>query len=180
VFLDVGAADPRDGSNTYYLERELGWSGIAVDAIGEYAGGYRQFRPRTRFVSAFVSDVSDAELEFHVLPGRPYSSSADRRFAEYWRNGQPLDSRRVRTVALNDLLRHMNVTKIDLLSMDIELHEPKALAGFDVARYRPQLACIEAHPSTRQWILDYFQRHGYRLLGRYLRLDAYNLWFAPM
>jgi len=37
-FLDVGAGDPIRDSTTYYLEKHLGWHGIAVDAIAVYAG----------------------------------------------------------------------------------------------------------------------------------------------
>ena len=32
-FLDVGAADPDVNNTTYYLEKNLGWSGIGVDAL---------------------------------------------------------------------------------------------------------------------------------------------------
>jgi len=31
-FLDIGCVHYRDSSNTYYLEKHLRWSGIAVDA----------------------------------------------------------------------------------------------------------------------------------------------------
>ena len=64
--------------------------------------------------------------------------------------------------------------------MDIELAEPKALAGFDVDRYRPALVCVEAHPDVRQEILDYFTRHGYTVVGKYLRMDPKNLYFSPL
>ncbi len=56
VFLDVGAGHYRDDSNTYYLESVLGWSGLAVDAVESWAGGYREHRGRTRFRVFFVSD----------------------------------------------------------------------------------------------------------------------------
>ncbi len=32
--------------------------------------------------------------------------------------------------------------------MDIELSEPKALAGFTIERFKPELVCIEAHPEV--------------------------------
>ena len=63
--------------------------------------------------------------------------------------------------------------------MDIELHEPQALKGFDIERFRPALVCIEGLLPVRQQILDYFAGHGYVLLGRYLRADLQNLYFAP-
>ena len=64
--------------------------------------------------------------------------------------------------------------------MDIELSEPKALAGFDIGRFRPGLVCIEAHDEVRQQILDYFARSGYVIVGKYLAADENNLYFMPL
>jgi hypothetical protein len=86
----------------------------------------------------------------------------------------------VSTITLDDLLVAERMTHIDFLSMDIELAEPEALAGFDVRRYAPALVCIEAHPEVRQRILDYFAAAGYVPVGKYLRLDEDNLWFMPL
>ena len=57
VFLDVGAAHHQLASNTYYLETELGWSGLAIELQTEFAAGYAAHRPRTRFVPMFASDT---------------------------------------------------------------------------------------------------------------------------
>jgi hypothetical protein len=43
----------------------------------------------------------------------------------------------------------------------------------------PRLVCIEAHPQVRQPILDYFAAHDYVIVGKGLRMDTENLWFAP-
>ena len=64
--------------------------------------------------------------------------------------------------------------------MDIELSEPKALAGFTIERFKPELVCIEAHPEVRQQILDYFARHQYVVVAKYLRADDKNLYFTPL
>lgn len=64
--------------------------------------------------------------------------------------------------------------------MDIELHEPQALNGFSIDRFRPRLVAIESHAAVRQQILDYFAKHGYVVIGKYLRADTENLWFAPL
>ena len=81
---------------------------------------------------------------------------------------------------MNDLLDREHVRRVDFVSIDIELAEPKALAGFDIARFQPRLVCIEAHIDVRQQILDYFARHRYVVLGKYLRADTANLYFAPV
>ena len=177
-FLDVGANHYRDSSTTYYLEERLGWSGFAIEPLREFEADYKTHRPRTRFFAFFVSDVSDDVAKMYVLDKHTVVSSADKAFTE--RTGANPREIVVPTITLNDLLAANAVEGIDFLSMDIELSEPKALAGFDVRRYRPQLVCIEAHPEVRQQILDYFAQNGYVIVGKYLPADEHNLYFMPL
>jgi FkbM family methyltransferase len=185
VFVDIGANHYRQDSNTYYLETALGWSGVAIDPQASFAADYRAHRPRTRFFSFFVSDTSGAEETLYEVPDNPFVASADRGFAE--RAGtsakNPLHASTpviVQTVRLSDLLDRLGIKRFDLLSVDVELAEPKVLAGFDVDRFKPSLVCIEGHTAVRQQILNYFASHGYVLVGRYLRADLQNLYFEPL
>lgn len=178
VFLDVGANHYRSTSNTYYLEQHLNWSGIAIDALPEFAADYQKFRPRTKFFAFFVSDKSNERARMYVLEHNKQIGSGEKAFAE--QHGDKAKEIEVPTITLNDLLDAEKVAKIDYLSLDIELFEPQALAGFDIDRFRPQLACVEAHPQVRQQILDYFARHRYVVVGKYLRADPNNLYFTPM
>lgn len=177
-FVDVGANDYKVTSNTYYLEQHLRWSGIAIEPLKVFAADYLKFRPRTRFFPFFVSDVSKQLAKMYVLEKNSQIGSGQRAFTE--QHGQTAEEIEVPTVTLNDLLETEKVQRIDYLSMDIELSEPKALAGFDIERFRPQLVCIEVHPEVRQQILDYFARHRYVVVGKYLRADPNNLYFTPM
>jgi FkbM family methyltransferase len=179
TFLDVGSADARVGSNTYYLETQLGWSGIAVDALEEYAASYAAHRPRTKFFALFVSDHSDQTATMYVANRFEQYSSSAKNFTSTYTPRDPT-ARQVSTITLNDLLAKGAVDAVDFMSMDIELSEPKALAGFDLGRFRPRLVCIEAHPETRQAILNYFAVRGYAVVGKYLRIDNINLWFMPV
>jgi FkbM family methyltransferase len=177
-FVDVGANDYKLFSNTYYLESKLGWSGLAIEPQREYEKGYLANRPRTRFLSFFVDATSNAEAKLFISSTTHLVSSAERDFTARW--GGTLKETTVPTITLDDLLDHERVRGIDLLSVDVELHEPQALAGLDIERFRPSLVCIEAHPEVRQAILDYFARHRYVIVGRYLRSDTDNLYFAPL
>lgn len=177
TFLDVGAYHYKNGSNTYYLEKELGWSGIAVDANGEFARGYQDNRPKTRFFNFFISDKSDEQADFYIVrdPGHLTKSTAVPGFVK----GRKTEDVKVPTITLNDLLARLAVPGIDFLSLDIELWEPRALAGFDIERYRPELVCVEAHKEVRDRLLDYFTRHGYVRLDLYFLFDQRNWYFAP-
>ncbi len=175
VFLDVGANHYMDESNTYYLETQLGWSGVAVEALSEFAEGYRVNRPRTKFVAMFASNVPDTTVSLFVPPSNSLVASSDHQFTV--RHGTPGVARSVPTTTLTVALEQAGVDKLDFMSMDIELSEPKALEGFDIDRFRPALVCIESHPEVRQAILDYFTNHQYVVVAKYLRMDPSNLYF---
>ena len=178
VFVDVGANHYKYSSTTFYLEERLGWSGLAVEPLAQFEAEYRQYRPRTRFLPFFVSDVSDERAKLYVLDEHTVVSSSDRNFTE--RTGANPREVSVPTITMNDLLAKNGIATFDFLSMDIELSEPKALAGFDIKRFRPELVCIEAHSEVRQQILDYFARNGYVIVGKYLPADDHNLYFTPL
>lgn len=179
VFVDVGANHYRNGSNTYYLETSLGWSGLAIDPQPQFAEGYSQHRPRTRYVQLFVSH-RPGEFPFFIPKARSLDgvASGDEGYARA--AGGDVERTLVASATLDQILERAGIDSFDFLSMDIERHEPAALAGFSIQRYRPALVCVEAHQPVRQLILDYFARRGYVLVGNYLRADPYNLWFAPL
>jgi FkbM family methyltransferase len=176
VFLDVGANHFKRDSTTYFLETSLGWSGIAVEPQTQFAADYARHRPRTRFVAMFASDVGETTVKLFV-PAENRVASSNPEFTAPHGGGAATE---VPTTTLNAVLDQGSIKRIDFLSMDIELAEPKALAGFDIDRFQPALVCIEAHPEVRQQILDYFATHRYTLVGKYLRIDPHNLYFRPL
>jgi FkbM family methyltransferase len=178
VFLDVGCASPIQDSNTYYLEKHLGWSGIAVDALPEFAQPWERKRPRSRFFNFYVSDHADTVEPFYRSALRGTSSGTKMTTGPGGKE-VPVQELHVHTTTLNKLLDTNGVTHVDFLSMDIEGHEPAALAGFDIERFRPGLACVEAKPENRDTIKGYFKGHGYEQLERYLAQDPVNYYFAP-
>ena len=186
VFLDVGSAHPKEFSTTYYLEKHLGWSGIAVDALASYAPAYEQHRPRTRFFSYIVTDHGGTLDKFFVVHAAPGLSSTieDRTF-----RGTDLQQEEIRvpTITLDRLLDEAGVDRIDFLSMDIELGAPKALNGFDIRRFRPELVCIESgrredgsrDEEYNRRLIMWFDEHGYGRIERYDAFDDVNWYFTP-
>jgi FkbM family methyltransferase len=178
VFLDVGCASPIQDSNTYYLEKHLGWSGIAVDALPEFAQPWERKRPRSRFFNFYVSDHADTVEPFYRAAHRGTSSVTK---PETGPGGKKMASEEIHvpTTTLTKLLDTNGVKRVDFLSMDIEGHEPPALAGFDIDRFQPALACVEAKPANRDKIVAYFTAHGYERLERYAAHDTVNYYFTP-
>lgn len=178
VFVDIGCFHWKKGNNTLYLEERLGWTGVSVDALAYLESGYLENRPGTRFLNYIVSDRS-GEMATIYVQGALSSTSADH--LELYpgleeARGEPIE---VETVTMDDLLERAGIEKIDFLNMDIEEGEPRALAGFDIERFRPELVCIEANKRVRSFLTEYFDRHGYQRIEEYLDHDSYNWYFEP-
>ncbi len=178
VFVDVGANHYQSTSKTYYLETVLGWSGIAIEPQREFAEGYATHRPRTKFLPYFVSDVSNETARLFVIRKQSSVSSSNPEFVKQF--GKPDEVREVPTLTLSDLLDTEGVRRVDFLSIDVELHEPQVLKGFDIKRFKPALVCIEGLLPVRQQILNYFAENGYVLVGKYMWVDLENMYFAPV
>lgn len=174
-FVDVGCWHPISDNNTYFLEHHLGWSGIGIDALPEMARKWKRRRPRSRFFNFLVTDHSDTVDPFYRIEYTDISGidKPDPARKLKWEQIE------VPSVTLDKLLDANGVTKIDLLSMDIEGAEPLALAGFDIDRFKPELACLEAKVKSREAIRTYFARHNYAQIERYLEYDRVNWYFTP-
>jgi len=178
-FLDVGCGLPVQDSNTFYLEERLGWTGFGVDALPEFTRKWRRRRPNSRFFNFLVTDHADSVEVFFRAELRVRDISSMEK-PDKGPGGDTVESEEIQvpTTTLTKLLDDNGVSKVDLLSIDIEGAEPLALAGFDIDRFRPELACIEAKPRNREAIVKYFADHGYRRIERYQRYDRTNYYFA--
>jgi FkbM family methyltransferase len=151
-------------------------------ARGEYGPAWREERPKSHFFSYLVTDQSGVEQTFFKSPN-PGLSSTDKSMASGNVFGDVLEPEEVKieTITLDDLLDREGVERIDLLSMDIEGHEPAALAGFDIERFQPELVVVERKvvesTNTKDDVQRYFERHGYELVQKYDRFDPVNRYF---
>ncbi|MFQ5418340.1 MAG: FkbM family methyltransferase [Myxococcota bacterium] len=177
--VDIGCFDWRDTSTTLYLEKHLGWSGIAVDAQEAFSLGWQQHRPRSKFFAYAITDESGETVTFYQAGG---ISSTELWNIEQWQkvvgDFEP-NVVKAPTITMNDLLDREGVKKIDFLSMDINGGEPAALAGFDIKRFRPDLVMIEVHERNKEPLSAYFRANGYERIDRYLKYDVTNWYFKP-
>jgi FkbM family methyltransferase len=174
-FVDVGCAWPIKASNTYYLEKHLGWTGIGVDALDDFAAGWKEKRPNSKFFAYLVTDRSDALGTFYKSEGLGLSST-NRELASGKLFGENKETEEIQvpTITLDDLLDREGIEKVDLLAMDIEGHELTALRGFDLERFQPELLVIEG--ASRK-VKKHLSDHGYEQIERYTRLDRVNRYF---
>ncbi len=185
IFVDVGCFHWKKSSTTCYLERHLGWSGIAVDAQKKFGPEWKKYRKRSKFFAYAVTDKSGELITFHQTGDDSTktggTSATDTTNLEKWQKDLEIEVREITvpTITLNDLLNREGVKKIDYLSMDINGGETVALEGFDIKRFKPQLVSVEASLHRREALLEYFERNGYKRIDKYLEYDKVDWYFAP-
>ena len=175
-FVDVGASHYSVSSNTFLLEADFEWSGIAIDAQERLRAGYNENRPRTKYFTYFVSDTSTGKTDLFV--GNTFVASANKGFVREIAL-EITETIQVQDITLDALLDREGVKQIDFLSMDIELAEPAALRGFDIRRFAPKLVCIEDILKNDEFVEDYFEKHGYAKLKLWSRIDSVNAYYTP-
>ncbi len=174
VFVDVGCFLPEKNSATCFLERHLGWSGLAIDAQ-DHAAAWQRLRPRSCFVEAVLTDRADERVTFFDADGS--STLVPERLDE-----EPFPwERRPRIMTsetLDDVLERTGTASFDLLAININGVELRVLAGLDLRRYRPALIKIHCGRGQRRPTIEHLASMGYRLIKDYRPFDPFNRYFT--
>ena len=154
-FVEFGATDGIEFSNTYLLEKKFGWNGI----LAEPAQNWMKDLKRNRNVHLSFECVfaeSGLMLDFHESSTRTLSS-----LSQF--TGQDLHATqrqkgrmyKVRTVTLLDLLDQFGAPKfIDFLSIDTEGSEFEILEKFDFSSYKFGFISIEHNHTENELKID--------------------------
>lgn len=169
-FVEVGANDPQERSQTWHLE-QAGWSGVLIEPQPDLAGELRTRRKAKVFAVACSSpDNAGRTLPLHVAG--PLSSLNRRRMAP---GSAPASVINVPVRTLDAVLEEAGApVTFDFLSIDVEGHEIEVLQGFDIARWRPRLILLEDHVADLSKH-RYLKKAGYRIIRRYEN----NGWYVP-
>jgi FkbM family methyltransferase len=147
TFLEAGANDGYTWSNTYFLERWRGWSGVLVEGIPRLAAECRALRTRSLVVNCALvapdhpsptvtmtyGDLrslitsSDADLESQLTTlaeERPYEVEVPAR-------------------TLTQVLDDSGTGRPSFISLDLEGFEANAIRGLDLQRLGPDWMLVE-------------------------------------
>jgi FkbM family methyltransferase len=160
-FVDVGAFDGVNLSNTHQLEKVLGWTGICIEPLEQ---AFQQLRARRKCICVQAAAYSkDAALSFcsnDVLSG--LEAHIDRHIETL---AAPRITVRARTLK-SILLEHGAPFEIDYLSIDTEGSEYEVLRGIDWKERRFGFISIEHNfvEPRRAVMRDFLTAHGYKRL----------------
>jgi FkbM family methyltransferase len=180
-FVEFGATNGRDISNTYLLEEGYGWNGILAEPFSRWHTELAANR-RARIDHRCVWKESGQQLQFVATPDMPeYAGLEARAFEDVHAAMRERSGKRVlvESVSLNDLLReHDAPSHIDYLSIDTEGSELDILQAFAFDRYRIDLMSVE-HDYTeakRAALRALLQKHGY--VQRFARFSWWDDWYV--
>ena len=176
-FCEFGACDGKTMSNTYFLEKELGWSGIVCEPSRKWHEALFALR-NCSIDTNCVYEFSEQDLLFNETPDGLLSTISSYSnldiLAEARINGEEYA---VQTISLEDLLRKHNAPNyIDFLSVDTEGSEWDILKAFDFGSFEFGAIFVEHnYGSNRQKVSDLLIQAGYRqILSKHSRWDD---WF---
>ena len=183
-FVEFGATDGFRWSNTWLLEKYLGWKGILCEPAEiwhEHLLKNRSCLIDTSCVAEssghkteFLEASQDSSPELSTV--KSYAKSGDWASQIRQDNAKYYD---VQTVSLNDLLDEYDApNKIQFLSIDIEGSEADILGSFDFSKRQIKVVCVEHNyvEAQRAKIRKIMLNNGYDHV--YPELSIFDDWYV--
>lgn len=163
VFLDVGAYDGVEYSNTCYFERALGWRGLCIEPHPKAYAALRRNRScicvngavsahggRQRFMAVYgKGEMVSGLLEMHgkMDSAKSYIASTDSSTEEI----------EVACYTVDTVVRAYHIDRVDYVSIDTEGGEYDILTSIDLDRLDVEVISIENnYPDARiEWYLHH-------------------------
>jgi FkbM family methyltransferase len=151
IFVDIGAHDGESFSNTKFLEKYLGWSGICVEPIPEIYERLKSNRSCTCIQGciteksgpvAFARVHGYSEMLSGVVSNY-HPSHINRINAEINTHGGKIEAITVKGYNLTQLLLDHNIRHVDYLSLDIEGGELAILKSIDFKQIEIDVIDVE-------------------------------------
>jgi FkbM family methyltransferase len=158
-FVDIGAYDGLEFSNTYTLEKDYGWTGLLVECDPAVSRALKHNRTSIVETRA-VWKESNVDVEFKSIEGGKLSGISEKLAHKkaVSRSGKIYS---LQTISLNDLFIHHQCPKhINYMSVDIEGAEYDVLSAFDFS-HTFDVVSIE-HIRDREKIIDLMTSKGYK------------------
>lgn len=177
-FVEFGATNGVDLSNTYFLEKAFDWTGILAEPCRSNHDALQSNRTAT-IDTKCVWSKSNEELAFTEFSNKELSTISSLKDSDHMaRKRVGGEEYSVSTISLNDLLKvHNAPQKIDYLSIDTEGSEFEILQAFDFSAYEISIVTVEHNfTSQRKDIYQLLTSKGYKRVLK--RLSKWDDWYV--
>ena len=151
TFLEFGATDGIEFSNSYMLENRLGWKGVLSEPSPQWHDSLKNNRKNTKIITQCIWSKSKETLDFFMSDAGVYSTIND--FVDNDKNSMPANTKlrkktgkiiSVKTISLNDVVKeYFNNISPSYISVDTEGSEYEILKSFNFNSFRPKIITVE-------------------------------------
>jgi FkbM family methyltransferase len=163
-FVDFGATNGLEGSNSWLMENRFGWRGIVAEPARIWHEDLRKNRI-CHIETRCVYSKSGETVEFSECASPALSTIRGYADGDYMRTKRSRSSTyKVETMSLNDMLGTYGApAHIDYLSIDTEGSEFEILQELDFEHYSfGVITCEHNHTPMREKIFRLLEAEGYR------------------
>ena len=184
TFLEFGATDGLDISNSYLLENSFNWKGVLAEPSPQWHESLKKNRKNTKIITKCIWKESGKKLDFFMSNFGSLSTIKD--FIESDKISIPVNSEirnksgkiiSVETISLNDVIKeYFNGICPSYISIDTEGSEYEILKAFDLDNFRPKVFTIEHNHTENNVKLDkLLKAKGYLRVFR--KLTTFDAWY---
>jgi FkbM family methyltransferase len=171
IFLDIGAYEPINISNSYHFEQN-NWDVYCFEANTMLIDGLKKHRKNV--FNYAVYNENKPNVEFNVVKAGYGGGSGmagisavelSTQYLNTFYRGEEVIKINVEQKTMNDILDNIIQLKtdiIDIVSIDVEGGELKVLEGFNLNKYKVKIFVIE-NVFNDPTINDYLKQYGYVL-----------------
>jgi len=177
-FVEFGATNGVDLSNTYLLEKEMGWTGILAEPARVWHDALKANR-NCHISFDCVWSKSHDEVEFNEASSPELSTIDTFSGSDMHRQARESGNKyKVYTCSLLDLLKKYDAPKeIDYLSIDTEGSEFDILSGFNFDAYKIKvITCEHNYTPMREKIYDLLTSKGYT--KKLTNISRFDDWYV--
>jgi FkbM family methyltransferase len=172
-FIDIGAYHPKHYSNTYLLSKK-GWHGINVDPNPESIRLFEKYRPQDINLRLGIAR-NRTEADYYIFNQQSCNTFSPEQKDKMLKKSfiELIGQEKVLCLPLREVLQtHLpsEVTKIDLMNIDVEGMDIEVLHSNDWKKHRPTVVCIEdanfsLDTPEKSQVYSFLQGQGYQLHG---------------
>ena len=185
TFLEFGATDGLELSNSFMLENTLNWSGVLSEPSPQWHEVLKENRQYTKIIKKCIWSESGKILDFFMSDRGNFSTLNE--FIDSDKYSMPFNTEArkkagklitVETISLNDVIKeYFNNTSPSYISIDTEGSEFKILESFNFENYRPKVFTVEHNFTELQSKIDELMvSKNYERIFR--KLTSFDAWYV--
>ena len=185
TFLEFGATNGIEYSNSYILESSLSWNGVLSEPSPQWHDSLKKNRLKSKIITKCIWTKTNEKLDFFVSDEGVLSTLKD--FMENDKSSMPANTKRriqkgkmisVDTISLNDVLKeYFNNQAPSYISIDTEGSEYEILKSLNFDLYRPKVFTVEHNYTDNQFKIDELMKSN-NYLRVFKNLTDFDAWYV--